>query len=82
MPLRPGDTFHFKGQSYRCVGVQEHVRRDGLPTELADVERVCPECGSAFRLTLPVDPAPAYSPTRRCPKHRKPGRPVRKPIAS
>jgi hypothetical protein len=65
----------YRGQSYRRVGTKSHVRRDGKVTQLAVWQSTCPVCGEAFEF-FSSRTTRLREPSRRCPKHRAPGRRV------
>jgi hypothetical protein len=73
MQLEAGSEFRIGRQVYRCVETFPHVRRDGLPTEMAILETRCPKCGSPFRCLAHTRQPDRPAITRRCPKHHRPG---------
>jgi hypothetical protein len=67
--------FVYRGQLYRRLGIQPHIRADGSTTQFATWESRCPTCGEVFQFTSSRTTALRW-PTRRCPAHRAPGRRV------
>jgi hypothetical protein len=71
---RVGKVIKFDGQRYVLVEHRLHYRkRDGEPTVILNWESQCADCEATFATTTPL--STPYI-TRRCKKHRKPGRPV------
>lgn len=71
---RVGKIIKIDGQRYVLVEHRLHYRkRDGEPTVILNWESQCADCGATFETTTPL--TTPYI-TRRCKKHRKPGRPV------
>lgn len=69
-----GNVITFDGQRYVLMEHRLHYRkRDSEPTVILSWESQCADCGAKFSTTTPLT---AQYITRRCKKHRKPGRPV------
>jgi hypothetical protein len=60
-------------QTYRPIGVREHIKLDGSPTRLIDFETECPTCGATFQCTSRMS---VESLTRRCSACKAPGKRV------
>lgn len=75
---RPGaDGFRLhSGQAYWKVGVRDHIRRDGTPTQLALWKSNCAVCGVPFEFWHPAL-ATKFEPNRRCAAHKQPGQRLR-----
>jgi hypothetical protein len=65
----------YKGQLYRRIAIQPHIRADGTMTKFAVWQSACPTCGGLFTFTSSRTTRLRW-PTRRCPAHRAPGRRV------
>ena len=68
-----GSVYMKEGQRYECVGVEGYQREDGQQSALLCWKTHCPECGAAFIAKTPLRHKGI---SRRCPKHRAPGRKV------
>ncbi len=62
-----------KGQTYEMLGLKDHTRRDGTPSQLAIWRSECMTCGEPFEFNTP---ATRFPESRRCSKHAQPGRKV------
>ena len=70
---RSGKIIRYQNQSYRLVGSEPYRRRDGELSVILTWQSSCPECGGPFTTTSGL--VTRYL-TRRCPRHRKAGKPV------
>jgi hypothetical protein len=68
-----GTVLLVEGQRYEVCAVRPHCRQDGTETLLIVWRGHCAECGRSFEQTTTLK---SKAPNRRCPEHRKPGRPV------
>ncbi len=69
--LPAGVLVTIDGQRYHSSGPVPHIKRDGGQIDLNGWTTDCAECGKKFDLA--TAPSAVFSPTRRCPSHRKPG---------
>ena len=65
----------YRGQVYEPLETTPHVRRDGSETCLKWWLTRCAKCRAPFTLATP-DGASQFSPSRRCKRHRQPGKRV------
>jgi hypothetical protein len=66
------------GQEFRLRGYEPHTKIDGSRTVLGLWVSDCAECGSTFTTKTPSLSAPD---SRRCPKHKAPGKRVVRQLA-
>lgn len=59
------------GARFRFVGIEPHVRRDGMEGALSVWQGWCAECGAEFFTRAPSQQFPD---SRRCAAHKAPGR--------
>lgn len=64
-------------QGYRVVRLVEHVRADGTASRLLVLETPCAACGEPFQIVKSATAADMTRFNRRCPLHRRPGKPTR-----
>ena len=76
---RPKRTY--RGQSYVCIAVEPHVRRDGIETRLEIWHSHCAQCDAPFEFKRSAK-AVKFQPNRRCPAHKHPGVRVGKPMGA
>lgn len=69
-----GFAIESKGQQFRPVRVEPHVRKSGEPTRVIVWETECPDCKATFEC---ISPLVFKAPRRRCDACRKPGKPCR-----
>ncbi len=69
------DDKAFHGQTYVCIGIEPHEKRDGAQTLLARWQSNCAQCGEPFEFRMPLK-ATRFEPNRRCAKHKRPGKRV------
>jgi hypothetical protein len=72
------NIWNFAGQLYAQLGTQPYRRRDGTSAELTVWLTHCATCGVLFEVMTP-EKVPKYL-TRRCSKHMRQGRKVKKHI--
>jgi hypothetical protein len=68
-----GKVIRYRDQPYRLVGSEPYQRSDGELSVILTWQSQCPECGATFTTTSGL--VTRYL-TRRCPQHRKAGKPV------
>jgi hypothetical protein len=70
----------FKGQRYDLIGFETYRKEDGEEVDQRVWKSLCPECGKAFTAwtptVVPIEGIRRIS--RRCPDHKRPGRPAHK----
>ena len=71
---RPGGRLMVDGQSFELLRTFNFTRKDGSSGRLLAWRSHCPQCGAEFKTTSVLG---GHTPTRRCKRHRAPGKPVR-----
>lgn len=71
-----GTEILLDGQPYRLTRIKPHTRVDGSQSKLLVWRAPCWECGAPFDVTTPITGF-SKTPSRRCPRHRRPGIKVR-----
>jgi hypothetical protein len=66
----------YRGQRYVVAGWFKRARRDGTEATILRWQSACAECGEPFIVTTPVASS-KFEPSRRCQKHKRPGKRVR-----
>jgi len=68
-----GTTLMLDEQRYVMIGSTQHERSDGTTVPMIIWRSQCPNCGQPFECKTTLK---ARWPTRRCKRHRQPGRAV------
>ncbi len=65
----------YKGQLYYFDRTEPYTRVDGSQTQLRVWVSYCAQCGEPFEYRTTARSRITFTPSRRCPEHRRPGRP-------